>query len=67
VIIVAAALAVMLFGEYIFAPAQNRLLFFIFTVILAIALSGMSYFTLTPEKPIRDKKRSYRGLYQFYL
>lgn len=56
-IIVAVAIAVMLFWEYIFAPAQNRLIFFILAAILAIAFFGISYSMLNPEKSRTGKEK----------
>ena len=51
------ALAVMLFGEYIFAPVQNRMIFYILTAVLAVTFLGLSYFILTPEKTYTRQKK----------
>ena len=56
-IIVAAAIAALLIGEYLFAPAQNRLIFFILTVMMAISFVVMSYFLLIPEKNYTRKEK----------
>lgn len=56
-IIVAVAIAALLIGEYIFAPAQNRLIFFIFTAVLAVSFVGMSYFILIPEESQTRKEK----------
>ncbi len=63
--IVVASIAVMLFWEYIFAPAQNRLIFYLIAAILAITFFVMSYSMLTPEKSRTGKEKKLSWIITF--